>query len=535
MPEAALSRLGLRGGDFWLCLVTTVVAASFLLIRLGHYPLWDDESLVALGAKGILTTGDTVATIDHNIVAYRGGILLEDMRDRGLPPLGSYVTALSFLMFGQEAWSARLPFALVGLVTVGLILRWAVSAGFSGGQLAILSVVLLTNVSFFLFCRQCRYYSLVIALSTALAWLYLTWSCGKWTPLVMGIGSTMLFSAHSLAFVMVNAALWVDYLGWEQRKRRLDYRRLAEFFLPQLAGVATLLSVWNPMRTAFGEYTTTNSAWERLLLLAWNVRDVVQCEFVSLPMVACAIWLAVKARDRHLARGLVAMAVMLVVASAVSPQLVKQTSVADVRYVTPIIPLGIAVGSRAVWLMAQRNLAIAIALLVPTYFCNLGNGGPLLWCSLRSTPEAFVHELMTPIADPYTPTIEWVRKNVRHRESVVVVPDYFTYPLMFHAPDPQYAWQLEKTVGQFADVADVHIRGKTMPDYVICFGPIVMQMSAAMVDWQNRGFNYERVARLDVFWKDLYRPELFWRSFQTVPPRDPEGDCVYVFRRTTTR
>lgn len=529
--------IGSKSVDFWICLATFFVAAAFLFVNLGTYPLWDDESLVALGAKGIRRTGDTVATIDHNIVAYRGGVLLNDMRDRGLPPLGSYLAALSFTVFGEGSWSARIPFALIGLGTVVLMLRWARVTGFTGGQLLLLSLVLLANVSFFLFCRQCRYYALVIGLSTALAWLYTTWPCGKWTPLVMALFAVMLFASHSLAFVVVSAALFLDYGLWQRNTRRLDIRQLAAFLLPQAIGIAAILLVWNPARTGFGQYAAANSLAERLQLLGWHVRDVVQCEFVSLPMVACAAWLAGTQRDRHLARGLTAMAIILIVTSALSPQLVKQTTVADVRYVTPVIPLGIAIGSRSLWLISRHNIVIAFALLIPFYALNLGNGGPLLWCSLRSTPRAFVGELTTPIANPYTPAIDWIRRNVRHHDTVLVLPDYFTYPLMFHAPEPQYAWQLESAVGQFEGVAEIHIRGKVPPDYVICFGPVVREVEAAMNVWQRQGIVYDRAAVLQVFWKDLYRPELFWRSFQTVSPRNLESECIYVFQRrkfTTT-
>jgi len=531
LPEKLRDAFVNRSFDFWTCLSTLVVAGIFLFANLGHYPLWDDESLVALGAKGILKTGDTVATIDHNIVAYRGGLLLENMRDRGLPPLGSYLTALSFAVFGAGAWSARLPFALIGLLTVALMLNWAITIGFTRGQLLVVALVLLANVSFFLFCRQCRYYSLVIGLSTLLAWLFTTWKYGNWTPFMMAFVAVMLFASHSLAFVMVIAASCTDYLIWGHKTRRLYLWQLSAFILPQMLGIAAILSIWNPMRTGFGQYTATNSVGERLQLLAWQLRDVVQCEFVSLPMLACVIWLAVKSQDRHLARGLTAIVVMLAVTSALSPQLVSHTSVADVRYVTPVLPLGIALGSRAIWLIARQNIAVSLALLVPCYFLNLGNGGPLLWCSLRSTPEAFIGELITPIEDPYTPAINWIRSNVRNRETALVLPDYFTYPLMFHAPEPLYAWQLEQAIGQFSHVEDSHIRGKIPPTYIVCFGPIIQDVTIAMARWRHQGILYEQVASFDVFWKDLYRPELFWRSFKTVRPRNVEFDCIYVFRQ----
>jgi hypothetical protein len=47
------------------------------------------------------------------------------------------------------------------------------------------------------------------------------------------------------------------------------------------------------------------------------------------------------------------------------------------------------------------------------------------------------------------------------------------------------------------------------------------------------GVNYAQVATIDIFWKDLYRPELFWRTFEAVKGYDPKTQAIYVFKRTS--
>ena len=102
-----------------------LLAGVLIFSRLGHYALWDDETMVALAAKGVLKTGDTSALLENgNIVAYCSGRLLNHLCDRSTPPLAAYCTALSFKVFGISAWSARFPFALFGLATVALMLYW---------------------------------------------------------------------------------------------------------------------------------------------------------------------------------------------------------------------------------------------------------------------------------------------------------------------------------------------------------------------------------------------------------------------------
>src|SRR3954468_7409855 len=106
--------------------LTLALAALLLFARLGHYALWDDEAYTALAAEGILRSGDTSAVLDHNIVAFRHGILPNDkLKDRFQPPLPAYVTAPFIAMFNHTAFAARLPTAMSGVATVALML-WCV-------------------------------------------------------------------------------------------------------------------------------------------------------------------------------------------------------------------------------------------------------------------------------------------------------------------------------------------------------------------------------------------------------------------------
>ncbi|NBU71022.1 MAG: hypothetical protein EBS53_06150 [Bacteroidetes bacterium] len=90
----------------------------FLFGRLGHYALWDDETMVALASQGILESGDTSAKHGENIVAYRSGLLLRDLCDRSTPPLTAYLIAPSLWLFGTTSLAARLPCAILGWALV---------------------------------------------------------------------------------------------------------------------------------------------------------------------------------------------------------------------------------------------------------------------------------------------------------------------------------------------------------------------------------------------------------------------------------
>ena len=45
------------------------------------------------------------------------------------------------------------------------------------------------------------------------------------------------------------------------------------------------------------------------------------------------------------------------------------------------------------------------------------------------------------------------------------------------------------------------------------------------------GVQYQHLPTIDFFWKDLYRPELFWRSFTSTADYDKDLEAIHVFKR----
>jgi hypothetical protein len=105
---------------------------------------------------------------------------------------------------------------------------------------------------------------------------------------------------------------------------------------------------------------------------------------------------------------------------------------------------------------------------------------------------------------------------------------------MFHAPQAVYAWQLrlqQKDEEQFKNLPDIHFQGLVPPDFIVAFGPSVVQIRLLASQWSLQGINYQEVTRLLIFWKDLYRPELFWRTFKTIENFDSNTEAIYIFKK----
>ena len=67
----------------WVILGAAVLGTALLFAGIGSHALWDDEAMDALNARAILESGDTVAHVGHNLVAYREGLLLVNGRQQG--------------------------------------------------------------------------------------------------------------------------------------------------------------------------------------------------------------------------------------------------------------------------------------------------------------------------------------------------------------------------------------------------------------------------------------------------------------------
>jgi hypothetical protein len=165
------------------------------------------------------------------------------------------------------------------------------------------------------------------------------------------------------------------------------------------------------------------------------------------------------------------------------------------------------------------------------YVSNI-DGQRLLDNGIRVTIFSYIEELIRPPPEPYTPAAQWINEHVPAGDSIWVMPDYATYPLMFHAPGALYAWQLEwPPRPDFAKLPRIHFIGQEPPDYLIAFGPSLPGMAQAIRNLNRPDVSYKQVATINVFWKDLYRPELIWRTFQPISNFDPKTQAVYVFQR----
>lgn len=517
----------------WLCVITLLLAAVLLFARLGHYALWDDEAGDALEGKAVMQSGDTRAMVGHNINAYRNGLMLRNLRVEGQPPFNAYIAAASMKILGTNSLAARLPSAFCGWGCVGVVLWWMWKWKGSPVTVAVFAIALLCNVSFFLYSRQCHYYGPSMFFFAVTAFLYLHWRGNRWILAVIGICSALQMASNYAFFVVLYGCLFADYFVWQRKVQPFKIADLAVLFAPSLVMGLILLVWWNPFHTQIGHRFAHDTILQRITLFFWHWRDLNRSEMILGVLLLFTPWIAFTQPDAWLRRGLLALALYAFGMTVLSTQTISDTTVSDVRYFSAILPLFIAVEVFTLLGLTKKMTSavwVAIPLAAVAFGTNLLHGGCFFAEGLRSTLACFAGELWNPPADPYCAAAQWINENVQEGESIWVSPDYMVYPLIFHAPKAVYAWQLPPTAKtDYAGLPPIHFQGIVPPDRIIAFGPYRQAVLDMLRQWQRADYQPEAV--VNVYWKDLYRPELFWRRFEPVREFNPDTEAIYILKR----
>lgn len=522
---------------------------GLLLWNLGAYGLWDDEANTALFALGVWKTGDTTAWDGSNIVAYRNGLELSGIKNRAYPPLQYFVAAPFLGLFGRNAWAARIPFALAALVAFAFWARWLLRERLSAVELAIHATLVLGNVSLFLYSRQSRYYALAWGLTFVWAYLYVNGrhsKAGGWFFCITGV---VLLAAHYLSYAAAVACLAVDYLLFEFRKREESWKGVATFAMTQAVGLGLIVGVFFPFGRKVTPYVPQSWWADKLRLFWWNIRDLNACEFFWLPMLLAAGVVAIVFRDRRLLRAVIALITYAFAVSVLSPQPVGWAVVSDIRYMVSAIPLCIFISA--------RSLTTSLRLSKPSKLSGalgLGIAGVLsFWTwpyavvqeligaptriELRSTLVEWLGELRNPQRSAYKEVSEYLSRNIRPSSLAYVLPEFATYPLMFHAPSLRYMWQFsDDKKSEYPMLPETHFQWHGIPDALVGFGPAIQQIRAIAAHFERQGVHFAPEVWLDApglsntTGQDNIRPELFWRAFHPVHPtnRNNEGALILV-------
>ncbi|HSL82274.1 MAG TPA: hypothetical protein VLF66_05825 [Thermoanaerobaculia bacterium] len=159
-----------------LAVAGTFGASAFLLLwRLDVPLLWQDEAETANVAESILLRGYPGPWDGEHAVSQQGGRDTVWVGGRLLwawhPWPQHYLAAAGLGLLGQSTAAARLPFALVALLSVPLFLAWRLRRDRFGTALVATAIYALAP-AFVLYSRQSRYYALLFLGGVLALWAY---------------------------------------------------------------------------------------------------------------------------------------------------------------------------------------------------------------------------------------------------------------------------------------------------------------------------------------------------------------------------
>jgi hypothetical protein len=196
----------------WPFAIVAVIAAVFIFTNIGRDYLWEDEGDTAALASNILKFGvpkawDAAAFLDSD----HGARLNSDFVMITHPWVQYYLAAGSFLVFGQNTFAARFPFAIAGWLSI--LLAYAFVSQTTGSRLAAFSAAALMtfSIQFLFYVRQCRYCSLNLLFVCWLFWVFFRMKSARECALFV-LAAVLLFHSHPYGIAPVAALAGLSFV-----------------------------------------------------------------------------------------------------------------------------------------------------------------------------------------------------------------------------------------------------------------------------------------------------------------------------------
>jgi 4-amino-4-deoxy-L-arabinose transferase-like glycosyltransferase len=422
-----------------LLLILVLVAALLLFGSLSGRSLWQDEAETALLAKSILASARPTVFDGRNLVSQEAGREFgPDLLWRWSPWLQYYVAAAAIALCGRTTFAARLPFALLGLLTVPLTWRLARRLFGSPAVTRLSALLLITSVPFLLHARQARWYSLIDLALVGLLLCAVEMRRHRWLPAAgFVVAGVVAFYSNYFVATGILAAILVAAPILDSRRPFLVRLVLAE----AIVGLAAIPGIlfFDPFgkEKASGVVKAAAQLWYDLCSY-WTFA-------LPLPVLALVLYLVVRrpngdetAEWRRPAAFLVALSLAYLIFIAFGPWVMF-------RYVSVLVPpAAILIGVGAAWLLGRwRHVGVAAAIFLAA--TNVIHLAPLGYLGLPGTVPAdnyprgsrigspllgYLHELIHPPRDPERVVAAYLDDHARPED--VVMATYGDLPLQFY-------------------------------------------------------------------------------------------------------
>lgn len=523
-----------------------LVFAVASLLGATMHPLWGDEAETALFGRNIVSYGVPKGWDGVNIMGINNAVVLDKNLINHTSPWGQYyLVAASFALFGQSAFTARLPFIVLSLLSMLIVYRLVIDVT-KDKTAAYLSLwIIALSVPYILFSYQARYYALntCCALLMAHSAYHMYRKSGRMWMVWFALGGSVFFYGNYVVFAAFYAAIVLTILAAGIRTKRVWplFRSIALSTIPILVFTVPWYILLKPFdsRGTIASYTIPEFITYFGMMFLEAVKPFNQNNALPLLFLAAiGIFLSLKSRriNKTILFFLGIGGLFLTVMTLFTLLAEVDTSFVHIRYTMMIFPF----------------LAIASSLLISHIYSLhkwIGLGVFLLYIGttlfsltgMRSYIIEFAQERISPYKTPDEVVSEYLQEFASEGDTAFVSLDRDHEPLIFDLGKkirfvnrvslvntrifPENRGLIPRYIYDFRD----------LPDWVILYSKRENDGSFAVFDHRKPPVEFEmnkqlyKETVLPVYFSDMTRPELELRSFNKINPK-PE-DMVYIYRK----
>lgn len=532
--------------------ILTSVFAILVVLGANMHPLWGDEVETGLFARNILRYGLPKGWDGINIMGINDAIVLNsDLINHTSPWAQYYLVAASFKVFGESAFSARLPFILFAILSIPLYCHVTMMVVKSHRVALLATTILATSVPFVLFAYQARYYSLVsfAGILFVLACHLLTKK--SWAKILFIVSSVLLFYGNYAVFVAFFLATIVSVILtlWVKGDKR---DKGIEIWL--FLRTTTVLSIVTAILTApwfiilkplSGRGSLSPPPLGESISL---LRQIIVDAFYpfnqnnAFPYALAALFICFlihKIRKKEEVRAWIfalslPLSYLLVMIGFTAVAEVD-TAFVQIRYTMIVFPYFVLCSVLALEEVIKRNKLVGIGLISLFVTTNIFTIYPF-----RSFLWEYLGEIRNPYKTPDQLVADYLSHHAKDGDTAFVSLDRAHEPLIFDLKDkirfvnrvtprnprifPKNRSTLPRYISDFLE----------NPDWVILYSKRGNDGTLLTFDYRplspriNLVRDYEEFA-LPVFFVDMSRPEIEFRSFKEIIP--DANDRVFIYRK----
>ncbi len=537
----------------WSWIVPAVIFTIVVTLAANMHPLWGDEAETALFARNILQFGLPKGWDGVNIMGINNAAVLDkNLVNHTSPWAQYYLVALSFKLFGQSSFTARLPSIIIAILTIPLIYILAVSLTKSRKIAFLASFFLSLSVQYILFAYQARYYILTDFCGLIFFYAAYLLPSSNWKTKLLFIGSGIIFFyANYVSFLSFYVATFLALFFYrliERESLRQIAKKTGQFGLLSVFIVfftVPWVMLFKPLQSR-GELMVLpfNDLLQSFGILfigtlndSFNFSNVFPLGFYFLFFIVVLVYI-IRRVSKSLKLVLFLACIPLFYLfnmTVITASSYVDTVFVSTRYTTVIIPFLILLAAVLIHEVLKFQKWLGVALIFVYLFTNLLTFNP---------PRSYLLDLLGEIAHPYaTPDI----LVARHLQAYAHLGDTAFVNLdRDHEPLIFYLNQRVRFVNRVS-LTNTRIFPKNRaiipryiydfrgePDWVIYYSHRVDPDDFATFDLRALPPEVDltkdySLTVIPVYFSDLSRPEMIQRSFSAVEPS--YNDQVFIFQK----